>query len=75
MSDQISSETMNTSCFAHSSVKRSTSQRSHTRPVGLCGEQNTAACMWFSTIRRSMSSKSMRQTPFSSFTSGERIML
>ena len=70
MSDQISSETTQTSCFLNSSMAFSSSHSSQTRPVGLWGEHMTAAWILFSTILRSMSSKSMRQTPSSSWTRG-----
>ena len=55
-----------TSCFLKSSMARSSSQRSQTRPQGLWGAQKTTAWIWLSTIFFSMSSKSMRQMLFSS---------
>ena len=48
----------------------SISQRSQTRPQGLNGAQKMARWMLSSRSLRSMSSKSMRQTPSSSRTSG-----
>ena len=71
---QISSDTTTQSYLRYSSMARSISQRSQTRPHGLCGEQNTAAWMSFWASLASMSSKSIRQTPSSSILSGECTM-
>ena len=51
-------------------MARSSSHRSHTRPQGLWGEQNTAAWMRLSTIFFSMPAKSIRHTPPPSSTRG-----
>ena len=71
MSLQISSETTTQSYFLYSSMARSISHLSQTRPQGLWGLQKTAAWMLPSASFFSMSSKSMRHTPSSSILSGE----